>query len=195
MKTGVDRITLGIGAVGILSLILGFALNCPRRQAVKVPVVPPPVGVQIVRVIDGDTIDVRLPEGVSPRLLNTQGDDLYVARVRLVDIDAPEKGERGAKEAKAALQRLLNVEGCPLKVHLEFSEKHGLRGRFGRLLAFVWIRPRDGRLAILVQEELVRQGYVRVYEKFGLDPRYRKRLLEAQQEAYDERRGIWDNGE
>jgi len=174
----------------VVSLILTIAILCcvlvACFESELAPPVPGPIEVKVVRVVDGDTIDVWLPEGCSSRLLNIKGDNLYEVRVRLADINAPERGERGYKEAKAALRRLLSVESCKLSVvRLKFSEYHGLRGKFGRLLAFVWV---DGTLA---QEALVREGLVRVYEKYGLDPRYRKRLWAAENAAVKEKKGIW----
>ncbi len=37
----------------------------------------------------------------------------------------------------------------------------------------------------------MRSGHARVYENFGLDPRYRRRLLDAQEAAKEESRGLW----
>lgn len=95
--------------------------------------------VKVVDVIDGDTIDVILPDGSKER-------------VRMFCIDTPEKraednepyeydsvtdleclAEYGQK-AKQFTEQLLGKE-----VYIEFDETAGLRGYYGRLLAYVYL--------------------------------------------------------
>jgi len=101
----------------------------------------------VVRVVDGDTLDVHVPDGDKP-----------VTRVRLWGIDAPEiakpwepddASEPGGEAAKAALaswaeHRLVFMELLP----------HRVRDDFGRILAYV----RDAHGTCL-NELLVREGY------------------------------------
>ncbi len=97
----------------------------------------------VVRVVDGDTIVVRLagrPE-----------------RVRYIGIDTPESMKPGtpvecfAKAAAAENRRL--VAGRRVRLVHDAEE----RDRYGRLLAYVY-RDRDG---LFVNGELVRLGYAR----------------------------------
>lgn len=76
----------------------------------------------VKRCIDGDTIvaDVQLDFGV---VLANQ-------RLRLAGYDAWELREQGGKEAKRALERLLE-HGCEVS---PWSEKNNSRDDFGRLL-------------------------------------------------------------
>jgi micrococcal nuclease len=80
---------------------------------------PPPAreAAELVRVVDGDTIRVRL-EGVEER-------------VRYIGIDTPERDERCFVAATRANAELL--DDGPLR--LEFDRDR--RDRFGRLLAYV----------------------------------------------------------
>ena len=81
---------------------------------------PPPArqAADLVRVVDGDTIRIRLGS--------------VEERVRYIGIDAPERDERCFVAAARANEELL--DDGPLR--LEFDE--GRRDRFGRLLAYVY---------------------------------------------------------
>ena len=112
----------------------------------------PPLGLRVVRVIDGDTIIVRW-----------RGMD---EKVRLLNIDTPERGEPGYHEATDALRDLIGDR----PVDLEWEEP-GVpsRDQYGRLLAFVFITvpagPPGGRIHINV--EMVRGGWAEYYTKYG----------------------------
>jgi len=105
-------------------------------STVPATVVPPTVsttavpGTRVVDVIDGDTVDV------------TGGE-----RVRLIGIDAPERGECGFGEATAALRSL--VEG---KVVRLVPGARDDRDRYGRLLRYVEVDGLDANL------EMIRRG-------------------------------------
>lgn len=96
----------------------------------------------VTRVVDGDTVKVRLADG---------SDDT----VRYIGVDTPESVKPGtpvqcfAKRASAYNERL--VEGR--RVRLEFDAER--RDRYGRLLAYVQ-RAADGAF---VNAALVREGY------------------------------------
>jgi endonuclease YncB( thermonuclease family) len=103
---------------------------------------------------------------------------LHDAReVRLLGIDAPEKGEPLAEEATAALNKLVSNR----EVRLEAGRP--ARDRYGRTLAYVFLGK------TLVNEEMVRQGWVHV--RRPVTAKYRSRLLAAQDEARAAGRGIW----
>jgi micrococcal nuclease len=98
---------------------------------------------QVVRVIDGDTIGVRI------------GD--HTERVRYIGVDTPESVKPGtpvqcyAKRAAAANAALV----AGRRVRLVGDVEH--RDRYGRLLAYVY-REGDGAF---VNARLVRDGYAR----------------------------------
>jgi micrococcal nuclease len=72
---------------------------------------------QVVKVVDGDTIHVRV------------GDRME--RVRYIGVNAPELGQPGGREATEANRKL--VEGQPVNLELDIQD----RDRYGRLLAYV----------------------------------------------------------
>jgi micrococcal nuclease len=97
------------------------------------PTSVPGRGVRVVEVVDGDTIDVRFPDGT-------------VDRVRLVGINTPEHGECLADEAAARLTEL--VADRPVRLERDHSD----RDQYDRLLRHVLV---DGRS---VGEQLVEEG-------------------------------------
>lgn len=132
-----------------------------------------PVGIPVVRVVDGDTIVVRYAP-LRP----------MQERIRMLSIDTPERGEPGYAEARTALARMLRDQ----RVTLEFaSPGKPTRGNYGRLLAYVRIGGRNVNL------ELVRQGWTRFYTKYGVGS-YPREFAAAQAEAKAAERGIWSKG-
>jgi len=129
----------------------------------------------VVRVIDGDTLDVDRPDGDYPQ-----------TRVRLWGVDTPEtkKPETPVQhfgpEATAFTRDL--CAGKNVRLGLEPGRRR--RDKHGRLLA--WVHLPDGRL---LNRVLVAQGYAYA------DPRYRHHLYRElrglQTEARKARRGLW----
>jgi endonuclease YncB( thermonuclease family) len=124
-------------------------------------------GAVVARIGDGDTLDVR-----------------GGARVRLVQIDAPElgEGECYAREAKLELERL-----APPGVHVELVDDPRLDDvdRYGRLLRYVEVERAN------VNVELVRRGAAAPYFRGGDRGRHADELLDAVDEARVGHRGMW----
>jgi len=151
---------------------------------------PPPervVRATVIRVVDGDTIRVRLPEGVRP--------------VRLIGVDAPEvrdspkldREARRSHRSKGAIQAMGRLAAgfaarhlLGRTVSLEFDIER--RDRYGRLLAYVWLP--DG---VLFNGEVVREGYAQVLT-IPPNVRYASLLRQLQREARAARRGLWGKG-
>lgn len=112
----------------------------------------------VVRVIDGDTIEMELAGEIE--------------RVRYIGIDTPEMNDRRAAvrelaaEAKAANARL--VEGRRVRLELDVEK----RDRYGRLLAYVFVGD------TMVNEALVRSGHAAPYT-FPPNVKYVERFVEA----------------
>jgi micrococcal nuclease len=98
----------------------------------------------VVGVIDGDTVDVRLESGM--------------VRVRLHGIDAPEHDQPHGATAKKLLSSLVYGE----TVELEPVEQD----RYERLVARVWLEDLD------VDAEMVKLGEAWVYRRYARDPAY-----------------------
>lgn len=115
----------------------------------------------VKRIIDGDTIEVS-----------------DATRVRYIGIDTPETGDCRGEGAKMVNESLVGGKKIKLEDDIEKLDK------YGRRLAYVWV---DG---LFVNEELVKRGVATVIT-YPPNVRYVDRFLEAQQEAKEERLGIW----
>lgn len=110
---------------------------------------------QVVDVVDGDTLDVRI-HGLPDT-------------IRLLNIDTPERGKPGYEQASQAMSRLVAGE----TVRLEWEQPgEPKRGSFNRLLAYVYV---DG---VNVNVRMVRLGWSEYWTKYG-----RSRLEEQFQQA------------
>lgn len=124
----------------------------------------------VVRIVDGDTIHVRLEDRVE--------------KVRYIGVNTPEihhptrGAEPGGRQA-AAVNRGL-VSGKRVRLELDVQ----LRDRYGRLLAYVWVGE------VMVNAELVRQGYAQVMT-VPPNVRYQPVFRELQRQARQARRGLW----
>jgi micrococcal nuclease len=142
-----------------------------------------PIGAQqrgrVVRVVDGDTIKVR----VAGRR----------ETVRLIGIDTPESVrpatpvECGAKAAARSLRRLaLTPDGRGRGVRLVLDPTQDVRDRYGRLLAYVEVA--GGRDLGHAQ---VTEGWARVYVYGGVPFVRAGSYLAAQRDARRARAGAW----
>lgn len=168
---GPGRIAL---AGSLLFLLLVLWLSPPLEAA------EPSLSCTVTRVIDGDTLVARCPE-------------LGEIRVRLIGTDTPETKhpnrpvEPFGKEASAFTTRVALGQSVRLDLDtLNLARKH--RCRYGRVLAYVFVRQVDGVLFDL-NAQIISQGYGYVYTRFPFTRMEEFRRLE--QEARKARRGLW----
>jgi micrococcal nuclease len=119
---------------------------------------------RVVRVIDGDTIEIA--GGAHVRYIGMDTPEIY-----------PEVGFYGP-EAKA--KNIEMVEGKLVTLEKDVSETD----KYGRLLRYVYV---DG---VFVNGELVRLGYARAVA-YPPDTRYRWQLEKLEKEAKAAKLGIW----
>ena len=109
---------------------------------------------KILRVVDGDTVDVDIDLGFGIVLSNE--------RVRIMGIDTPESRTRDAVEkkfglaSKARLKSLLGKTGI-LKTQIN-KNGEDMKGKFGRILGD--FATKDGRM---VTDILVEEGHAVAY--------------------------------
>lgn len=136
---------------------------------------PEPVrqrGPVVLRVIDGDTVEVRGDGRVVPAGA--------VARVRLLEIDAPERGDCFSREATARTAELLPV-GSRLRTERDVE----LKDRYDRYLLYVWNEQN-----VFVNESLVRSGHA-TSVLFEPNDKYAKTMAAAQAAARQAGAGLW----
>ncbi|MBN1334727.1 MAG: thermonuclease family protein [Deltaproteobacteria bacterium] len=156
-------------------VLLGGACHAP--SSIEAPCADP-VWVDVVEVVDGDTLDVDPPVALP-------GGD--VPRIRLLCIDAPEvwsSPECFGEEARAYARA--RVEGT--RVQLVFDRD--CTDTYGRGLAYVKTRSALGTGA-LFNLELVREGYAVMIDDFFADYTWCPEIAEAEAEARAEGAGGW----
>lgn len=175
------------GLLALLALLLAglvpvpvLGANAPGGGPGSAPLMAQAAGltVRVVRVIDGDTIEVCCLEGGRER-------------VRYIGINAPEprhptRGEEPGGREAAALNREL-VGGRTVRLERDVQE----RDRYGRLLAYVWMERAGAE--VMVNAALVRLGYAQVMT-VPPNVRYAELLLKLQREAREAGRGLWATG-
>lgn len=139
------------------------------------------VKVKVERVIDGDTIEVQMPN-----------DEIEI--VRYESINAPELRQPYYEEARKANERLVGDR----IIWLEFNEQEGkrVRDRNRRLLAYAYLDPNGKQL---VNALLVRDGWAKVDirgVKNNTSPddfrlKWIHQLIQLQINAVTNRRGWW----
>ena len=176
------RMAIFVSLVACLSLLLGgCVIQTPRLPAIEPaphtapspevietapPTSPSPQVTEatVVRVIDGDTIEVDI------------GGRLY--KVRYIGIDTPEIGRPGADETTIVNAQL--VSGKTVYLEKDVSETD----RYGRLLRYVWT---DEGMANAI---LVANGYAQV-ATYPPDVKYQQDFLELQRQAEEAGTGLW----
>ena len=132
---------------------------------------------KVIRVIDGDTLKVRLASGASET-------------VRLIGIDTPETRkpstpvECGGRDATARMKRLAMRRGVGVAVALRSDPTQDGRDRYGRVLAYV------SRAGVDFGRTMVLAGWARsyVYERSYLRV---NSYSSAQTAARNAPRGVW----
>lgn len=164
---------LKIWMIVICSLVIVFLAGCKISNTSNSKNDSNQEKVEVVSVMDGDTMKVKY-----------KGE---TKKVRFLLVDAPEMyhktlGEQPfGREAQARNREILNNAK---NVTLEF-DVGGKEDKYGRLLAYVYA---DGKS---VQEQLIREGLVRVGYIYEPNTRYVKKYKEIQEEAKREKKGIW----
>lgn len=127
----------------------------------------------VVKIVDGDTLHVELVGSITP-----------IEKVRLLNVNTPERGDPGYERATAALAAL--ASGRTVELVFEKAGKPA-RDEFGRLLCYVL---QDGRCLNLA---LVRGGWSRWFHKYG-EGRYPEAFRAAELEAKLAAAGLWRDG-
>jgi micrococcal nuclease len=130
----------------------------------------------VVRVVDGDTLDVDIPDG-----------GRAATRIRLWGVDTPEVAgsPRGAMAfgTEASTYTRNEVEGRRVRIALE--PERASRDKYGRLLAYVY-RLDTGEM---LNERLLESGHA--YADVRFDHVYKRRFAALEGRASKARAGLW----
>ncbi|ECK4215565.1 TPA: thermonuclease family protein [Escherichia coli] len=122
---------------------------------------------KVIRVLDGDTIEIKtLPAKIV----------VYEVpiRVRLINIDAPEKKQPFGRWSTSQLKTLVAGK----QVTVSYSHKD----RYGRIIGHVFTTNGTDASRFMVQS-----GAAWVYERYNVD----ESLPALQREAQEQKRGLW----
>lgn len=129
--------------------------------------------VKVLRVIDGDTIEIEDAEKVAKK-------------VRYIGIDTPETVDPRRSEQcfgkEASNKNKELVEGKEIYLEKDVSEVD----KYGRLLRYIYLESND----ISVNEQLVTEGYA-VSSKYPPDIKYQEKFKAAEEEARAKGKGLW----
>lgn len=173
--------SLAVACVALLILIV--LPGCIRKE--WRPLYGIKYKVEVVRVIDGDTIDVILPNGSEGRIrflgIDTPETRPDMNRINEYDniTDTEALAEWGLKAKNFTRAQL---EGRTIKI--QFDKKAGLKGYFGRWLAYVYTSNGTDFNA-----ELITRGYARIYIEGNFSKK--EEYLELEKEAMNNKIGLW----
>jgi len=111
--------------------------------------------------VDGDTVHVFFKD--------------QVYKIRLTEIDAPERDQPFGNDSTSFLKQLL-IDG---KVDVDISGTD----KYGRKLGRLYWKKKD------INRELVSAGYAWVYDQYVTDNSFYENQIKAQQE----KRGLWSD--
>jgi endonuclease YncB( thermonuclease family) len=129
----------------------------------------------VVKVVDGDTLRVRLRDG-------------RVVSVRMLGIDTPERGRCGAREATDNLRRLAPVGST---VDLVSDRTQAAKDRYGRLLRYVGRRGGFKDLSYRQAWNGYTKHYVFGHKPVARDGQYVRAIANARSNARGLWRGCW----
>mgnify|MGYP001567954800 CR=1 FL=1 len=99
----------------------------------------------VIRVVDGDTVDLRVDLGFGMGLND---------RFRLAGIDAPERGKPGGSEATAWL-----TEKFSTRAEIIIKTRKDSREKYGRYLAEIFVLGD----ATSLNQQMIEVGHVKAY--------------------------------
>lgn len=117
---------------------------------------------KVTRVVDGDTVAFKIHNG-------------SVEKIRLADIDTPERDQPWGTEATTALRKWSMSK--PAKIEVVDTD------RYGRLVATLWVDDEN------INRRLVKEGHAWVYRKYLRDTS----LIKLEAKARSTRTGLWSS--
>jgi micrococcal nuclease len=108
----------------------------------------------VVKIIDGDTIDVNIHLGFNVIL--------YKQRIRLMGIDTPESRTRNLEEKKRGLiSKQYVVDKCPVGSRIVIESLD--RGKFGRILGNIWETGHEAHPDTSINKRMIADGFAVEY--------------------------------
>lgn len=163
------------GAAAIAMFVAAAAVVTLEPGCSRGPTVPAKTNASVLRVVDGDTVDVRT-------------DDRGRLRIRVIGIDTPEAKKPhytvgcGGMEASHYAEALLTGQ----RVAVVTDPSQDARDRYGRTLAEIFLP--DGRNYAV---ETTRAGHAHSYVYGHRPSMWAAQIADAERQAQKARVGIW----
>jgi endonuclease YncB( thermonuclease family) len=141
-----------------------LALALAGSAAAAEPARTPVLAAKVVKVNDGDSLEVQMDSGT--------------ARVRLSAVDTPEYDQPYGDKSSSALKTMLPA-GTPIEIEVVTQDS------FKRIVAVVW--RVDGDKRTNVNETMLREGHAWAYRRYMRDARF----CDLEADARDNKRGLW----
>ncbi|MGE0820491.1 MAG: thermonuclease family protein [Candidatus Binatia bacterium] len=165
----------------LLVVVLVMPLSCKAVRA--------DVQATVIKVVDGDTLDVRIGgRKKRVRLIGVDTSELHESDKLIRDAARSRCSEADLQHLGAvATEFVTNLLAPGDTVRLEYAGKR--YDDYRRLLAFVWLP--DGQL---LNELLICEGYAQARPRYVSPPEYRGRFQQCALEAQAESKGLWAAG-
>ena len=197
--TRAARLLVVLAVVAFAGCTVSISGGTPDTTLSETPVSTPPngstnltvpgaehVSVEVTRVVDGDTIDVRMPDESEDtvRLIGVDTPEVYVENdpAEFEGVPDTEAGATCLREEGHDASAYLENRLAGQNVTLVFDPNTDRRGGYGRLLAYVYVGEQN------VNYELVWTGNARVYDT---DFVLRDAFDSAEMDARNAQRGVW----
>lgn len=131
---------------------------------------------KVVKVIDGDTIDVDI--------------DGKISRIRMIGVNTPEvvdprkPVECFGREASNKAKELLSGQ----EVRLKNDNPQDDKDKYDRLLRYVWLKN-----GLFYNLEIIKQGFAYEYT-YDIPYEYQREFKDAQEYAQENKLGLWADG-
>jgi len=159
------------------------AIDAPPSPTAK----PDGIEVEVIDVVDGDTIDIRFPNGTEDtvRLLGVDTPEVHAENdpTEFPGVPDTEAGRDCLRDYGALASAVAEQELSNQTVLLSFDDNEPRRGYYGRLLAYVHV---DGKS---FNYGLVTNGLARRYDDSQFE--YRERYQTAEDAARASGTGLW----
>ena len=140
-----------------------------------VPRNPDMLGYTIVKVIDGDTVDIKK--------------DDVIQKVRLIGINTPESVDprRGVECFGAEASDYMKSIASDREVYIELDDTQSKYDKYGRLLAYIYLT--DGQM---LNRKMIAGGYAHEYT-YDKPYKYQKDFKDIEKFAKNNSRGLWSD--
>jgi micrococcal nuclease len=137
----------------------------------------------ITAVVDGDTLKIQFDGYIPPGCKKTE-------TVRLIGVDTPELTTNPPQFFAVEAREFTN-QFWKSRVTIEFDRVSERRDKYGRLLAYVYVRGRSIPFNLL----LIDEGYGRYYGAFKFEPARMVQFEKAEVSAKLKHKGMWGTGQ